>query len=185
MPVGAGGADRFSARDASPDQGDLTLVSPHSVTTCAANDLVSDVPRHSSRGERADAAPSGAGRPGDRRRLRQPRSLRRPGGQSPGHRRLTSMLVTATPETISHVTDQGGSLFVRCQRQHLCRGVLFLHATTKEPRSLDGYELFVVEGVLVLTRLPARVRPRVLHLSLEGRRHRRPVASWDGCAFVA
>ena len=95
------------------------------------------------------------------------------------------MLVTATPETIAHVTDQGGSLFVRCQRQHLCRGVLFLHATTKEPRSLDGYELFVVEGVLVLTRLPARVRPRVLHLSMAGRRHRRPVASWDGCAFVA
>jgi hypothetical protein len=53
-----------------------------------------------------------------------------------------------------------------------------------EPKSLVGYEVFVVEGMLVLTQLPARIRPKELHLSMDGHRKRRPVASWDGCAFV-
>jgi len=94
------------------------------------------------------------------------------------------MLVTATPELRSYVNDHGRSLFVRCQRNQLCRGVSFLQATTVEPRSLDGYEVFVVGEMLVLTLLPVRLRPEELHLSLEGRRKKRPVASWDGCAFV-
>ena len=90
------------------------------------------------------------------------------------------MLITATPELQSHVMDDGGSLFVRCQR----RGVPFLQATTKEPRSLAGYEVFVVEEMLVLTQFPVRRRPKELHLSLEGRRRKRAVASWDGCAYI-
>jgi hypothetical protein len=90
------------------------------------------------------------------------------------------MLVTATPELRQHVIERGGSLFVRCQR----RGVPFLQATTKEPRSLAGYEVFVVEELLVLTHLPARRRPKELHLSLEGRRRKRAVASWDGCTSM-
>ena len=80
--------------------------------------------------------------------------------------------------------EDGGSLFVHCQRQHVGRGVSFLKATTKEPRSLAGYEVFVVEEMLILTQFPVRMRPKELHLSLEGRRHKRPVAAWDGCAFV-
>jgi hypothetical protein len=110
-----------------------------------------------------------------------------PGGGKPSTDhgpRLATMLVSATPELLSHVAEQGGSLFVRCQRQHLCRGVSFLRATTKEPKSLVGYEVFVVEGMLVLTQLPARMRPAELHLSMEGHRKSHPVASWDGCAFV-
>jgi hypothetical protein len=102
----------------------------------------------------------------------------------PGRPRLASVDVTATPDLLSFVEEQGGSLFVRCQRRPLIRGVSFLRATTKEPRSLAGYEVFVVEGIFVLTHLPARSRPKELHLSLEGRRKRRPVAAWDGCAFV-
>jgi hypothetical protein len=94
------------------------------------------------------------------------------------------MLVTATPELLSHIAQHGGSLFVRCQRKHICRGASFLRATTMEPKSLVGYEVFVVEGMLVLTQLPARIRPKELHLSMDGHRKRRPVASWDGCAFV-
>lgn len=96
------------------------------------------------------------------------------------NRRIEAMLVTATPELRQYVMDHGGSLFVHCQR----RGIPFLLATTKEPRSLAGYEVFVVEDMLVLTRLPVRRRPEELHMSLEGRRRKRPVASWDGCAYV-
>jgi len=90
------------------------------------------------------------------------------------------MLVTATSELRQHVLDHGGSLFVHCQR----RGVPFLQATTKEPRSLAGYELFVVEDMLILTRFPVRRRPEELHLSLEGWRRKRTVAAWDGCAYM-
>lgn len=49
------------------------------------------------------------------------------------NRGIESMLVTATLELRQHVMDHGGSLFVHCQR----RGVPFLLATTKEPRSLE------------------------------------------------
>ena len=90
------------------------------------------------------------------------------------------MKITATPDLLTYVQEHGGSLFVHCQR----RGVPFLRATTKEPNSLAGYEVFVVEEVLVLTRLPAHSRPETLHLSREGRRRKRPVAGWDGAAYV-
>jgi hypothetical protein len=62
--------------------------------------------------------------------------------------------------------------------------VTFLEATTKAPAALDEYELYVVDGVFVLARLPRSTRPAELHLTLSGWRRRRPVASWDGCAFV-
>ena len=90
------------------------------------------------------------------------------------------MLVTASPELRRHVVDHGGSLFVHTQR----RGVPFLRSTTKEPRSLAGYELFVIEDILVCTRFPARTRPKKLHLSLEGRVWKHTVAAWDGCAYL-
>jgi hypothetical protein len=93
--------------------------------------------------------------------------------------------ITATPELLAYVQDHGGSLFVRSRRRRVPRGASFLRATVQEPRSLAGYEVFVVDGVLVLTHFPARTRPQELHLSLVGRRKRHPVVSWDGCAFVS
>ncbi len=73
---------------------------------------------------------------------------------------------------------------MRSQRVHLSRGISFLRASVREPRSLAGYEVFVVEGVLVMTHFPARTRPHELHLSMKGRRRSHPVVSWDGCAYV-
>ena len=61
---------------------------------------------------------------------------------------------------------------------------MFLEATVKPPSSWAGYEPFVVEDVLVAARLPVRPRPDELHLSMEGRRRPRPVAAWDGCAYI-
>ncbi len=93
---------------------------------------------------------------------------------------LELVQITATPELLAHVQENGGSLFVHTQR----RGIPFLRASTKEPRSLAGYEVFVVDEVLVLTRLPVHRRPEELHLSLVGRRRKRAVAAWDGAAYV-
>ena len=92
------------------------------------------------------------------------------------------MRITITPELRSFAGDEGGSLFVDCRRVRGCRGVAVLYVTTREPPSWAQDELFLVDGVLVHARLPVRLRPRELHLSLEGRR--RPAATWDGCAFV-
>jgi hypothetical protein len=62
--------------------------------------------------------------------------------------------------------------------------VVFLEAAVRPPVSSAGYELFIVEDVLVAVRLPVRHRPAELHLSMEGRWRRRPVAAWDGCAYI-
>ena len=90
------------------------------------------------------------------------------------------MLVTVSPELRQNVAERGGSLFVHTQR----RGVPFLRTSLKEPRSLAGYEVFVIEDILVCTRFPARIRPDELHLSLEGRVWKHAVAAWDGCAYL-
>jgi hypothetical protein len=93
-------------------------------------------------------------------------------------------LVTASPELRSFVEAHGGSLYVRTQYHRGCRGVALLWASVRAPASVAAYELFVVDGIFVHTRLPVRSRPAELALTMQGRRHRRPVASWDGCAFV-
>jgi len=94
------------------------------------------------------------------------------------------MLVTASAELVSFVREAGGTIWVRCRPQRCCGGVVFLEATVKPPSSWAGYEPFVVEDVLVAARLPVRPRPDELHLSMEGRRRPRPVAAWDGCAYI-
>jgi len=75
-------------------------------------------------------------------------------------------------------------VWVRCRRRPRCGGVVFLDATVRPPASDVDYEPFMVEDVLVAVRLPFRSRPDELHLSLEGRRRPRPVAAWDGCAYI-
>jgi len=61
---------------------------------------------------------------------------------------------------------------------------VFLETTVKPPASSAGYEPFVVKDILVVARLPVRPRPDELHLSMQGRRRPRPVAAWDGCAYI-
>jgi len=94
------------------------------------------------------------------------------------------VLVTATAELVEFVRLAGGTVWVRCRLRPRCGGVVFLETSVEPPRTWSGYEPFIVDDILVAARLPARKRPGELHLSVEGRRRRRPVASWDGCAFV-
>jgi len=94
------------------------------------------------------------------------------------------MLVTASAELVAFVREAGGTVWVRCRPQPCCGGVVFLQATVKPPPSSVGYEPFIVEDILIVTRLPVEPRPAELHLSLEGRRRPRPVAAWDGCAYI-
>ncbi len=93
-------------------------------------------------------------------------------------------MVSASPELVTFVRSSGGTVWVRCRRRPRCGGVVFLDATVRPPASDVDYEPFMVEDVLVAVRLPFRSRPDELHLSLEGRRRPRPVAAWDGCAYI-
>ena len=94
------------------------------------------------------------------------------------------MLVTASAELVAFVREAGGTVWVRCRQQYCCRGVVFLETTVRPPASSSGYEPFIVEDILVAARLPVSPRPAELHLSMEGRRRPRPVAAWDGCAYI-
>jgi len=94
------------------------------------------------------------------------------------------MLVTASAELVSFVRAAGGTVWVRCRRRHCRGGIVFLEATVEPPGDSVAYEPFIVEDIIVATRLPVRPRPDELHVSLEGRRRRRPVAAWDGCAYI-
>ena len=94
------------------------------------------------------------------------------------------MLVTASADLVSFVRASGGSVWVRCRPQYCCGGVVFLVATVRPPASSAGYEPFIVEDILVVARLPVGLRPDELRLSMEGRRRPRPVAAWDGCAYI-
>ena len=94
------------------------------------------------------------------------------------------MLVTASVEFRSFVRSHGGTAWVRCRRTFGYRGVVLLEAGVAPPASDVDFELYIVDDILVAARLPVDHRPMELHLSLEGRRRRRPVATWDGCLFV-
>ena len=89
-----------------------------------------------------------------------------------------------TSELRAFAEERGGAVVVRSRRDRGYRGVPFLEVTAGEPATLADADLFVVGGIAVHLLLPVRRRPQVLHLSMAGRRRRRPVASWDGCAFV-
>ena len=94
------------------------------------------------------------------------------------------MLVTASAALVSYVRDSGGTVWVRCRPQHYCGGVTFLEASVRAPARSGGYEPFIVGDILVAARLPVLPRPEELHLSMEGWLRPRPVASWDGCAYI-
>ena len=94
------------------------------------------------------------------------------------------MLVTASAELRSFVRTHGGTAWVSCRGTAGLRWVTLLETRMRAPRSEVGFDLFVVDDILVATRLPVHLRPHELHLAMEGRRRRRPVTTWDGCVFI-
>jgi hypothetical protein len=92
--------------------------------------------------------------------------------------------VTATPELREYVERTGGAVYVTVRRPRCCGGVDWVDASITPPESTDAYDLTVADGVLVCTNFAGERGPSELHLRLDGRRKKRPVALWDGCAFV-
>jgi hypothetical protein len=94
------------------------------------------------------------------------------------------MLVSASADLVAFVRSSGGTVWVRCRPQPRFGGVVFLEASVRPPKRQGGYEPFIVDDILIVARLPIGVRPDELRLSMEGRRRPRPVAAWDGCAYI-
>ena len=92
--------------------------------------------------------------------------------------------VTGTPDCIEYISVHGGAIYVATRAQRCCSGMTLVDATTVAPPSVDHYRSTTAGGIAVFFRFPRGIEPSVLHLSLEGKRRKRPVASWDGCAFV-
>jgi hypothetical protein len=92
--------------------------------------------------------------------------------------------VTSTPELRDYVEDHGGVLYVTTHRSRCCASVAWVTAATTPVEPSVHYEPTVVDGMLVCVRFPTDRAPAELNLALEGKRRKRPIASWDGCAFV-
>jgi len=97
---------------------------------------------------------------------------------------MSAVRVTTKSDLRDYVEDNGGVLYVTTHRSRCCASVAWVTASTTPAEGDDGYEPTVIDGMLVCVRFPGSSAPEELHLALEGKRRKRPVASWDGCAFV-
>lgn len=94
------------------------------------------------------------------------------------------MRVTATPELVDYLEAHGGVLYVGTHRSRCCASVAWLRTSSVASGHEREFELSVRDRVVVCTRTPIGRLPDELSLSLEGRRRKKPVASWNGCAYV-
>jgi hypothetical protein len=91
--------------------------------------------------------------------------------------------IVASDEAQAHIAAEGGFLYVRSQSHRCCTGpITLLDATTEAPPDLTNYRA-TRSGPLTVFVSIAGNGPSELSIELRGRRKRRPVAYWDGCAF--
>jgi hypothetical protein len=83
-----------------------------------------------------------------------------------------------------YISQRGGIVFVRPHSHRCCSGPLtLLDTSTSPPVDATEFESFPAHGVDVRFRPGASGRPNELSIDMRGRRHPRPVAYWDGCAY--
>lgn len=93
------------------------------------------------------------------------------------------MEIVASEEARTHIAQAGGMLYVRSRTHRCCTGpITMLEAATEAPRDLDPYRT-LSSGSLTVLFAAAGAGPAELTIELRGRRKKRPVAYWDGCAF--
>jgi hypothetical protein len=104
--------------------------------------------------------------------------------------------VVASPELTEFVAARGGVLYVDARHHGCCNGgVTLLEATTEAPEGqrsddepaeeqLAGRRVVAADGFLLVLGPRLRADPDELVLELKGRRHPRPRAFWNGCAYV-
>lgn len=94
------------------------------------------------------------------------------------------MRVVASATARGYVRDHGGCLYVSTRRARCCADVVtYLDATTKAPRSLDGYESLGLDDINVMFRSGSRL-PQEIVIELKGWPRKHPRAFWNGCAYA-
>lgn len=92
--------------------------------------------------------------------------------------------MVASEEVTRYVADRGGILYVRPNHHRCCGGGLtLLDAATEPPSDARDFLRVGAPGIDVRFRGGEAAQPHELVIELRGRRTRRPVAYWDGCAF--
>ena len=79
---------------------------------------------------------------------------------------------------------QGGVLYVRSQRHRCCSGpITLLDVTTAAPADAGDFVPLDAGGLMVQYRGDPEQGPHVLTIEVRGKRRRRLVSYWDGCAY--
>lgn len=106
-------------------------------------------------------------------------------GNRPGPPRttLSPVDVIATEEATELIRERGGRLYVWIQRPRCCGSVAYLGTATEPKRGREFRSVEVDGFVLAIDARMSRL-PDELHVDVRGWRRRRPVAFWDGCAWV-
>ncbi|HXQ18462.1 MAG TPA: hypothetical protein VN781_02430 [Acidimicrobiales bacterium] len=93
------------------------------------------------------------------------------------------MNIVVSEEARAHIAQAGGVLYVRSRTHRCCTGqITMLEAATEAPRDLAPYRTLSSGSLTVLFAAPG-AGPAELAIELRGRRRKRPVAYWDGCAL--
>ncbi len=104
------------------------------------------------------------------------------------------MQLDISPEAAAFVAANGGCLWVWAARPRMCcsGSPAWMHASIEPPAGLaNGLAGFAAlpaasgpEGLQVLFRPAAGQFPDVLEIGLQGRRHPKIAAYWDGCLMA-
>jgi hypothetical protein len=89
-----------------------------------------------------------------------------------------------------HVGEHGGELWVWAARPRMCcsGAPAWMHAATDPPADVTGFTAVPAAalpgGITVHFRPVGGVRPDVLEIAMQGRRHPRVAGYWDGCLMA-
>jgi hypothetical protein len=100
------------------------------------------------------------------------------------------MRLDISPEAAEFARANGGQIWVwAAYPRRCCAGApAWMHAATVAPDGLTGFTQLPAAanpaGVTVYFRGASGVRPDVLEIAVEGKRHPKIAAYWDGCLMA-
>jgi hypothetical protein len=100
------------------------------------------------------------------------------------------MRVQVSGEAADFVAANGGQLWVWAARPRMCcsGAPAWMHAATTPPDGLAGFTQISVAalppGLTVYFRAVGGLRPDVLEIAIQSRRHPKVAAYWDGCVMA-
>jgi hypothetical protein len=94
------------------------------------------------------------------------------------------MQVVVSDEARELADAKGGVVYVRSHTHRCCAGPLtLLDVTTETPLDAGDFVAVQAGGVTVRYHGDPEDGPHVLNIDVRGRRRRRLVSYWDGCAY--